>query len=413
MPHAHRRSGRAPHGRPGYAIPTALMLIVFCGVAAIVVDLGYGRFIQAQLQAVSDASAHAAAMQVDGTDAGLLEARASAIAVAAANTAHGGPVAVPDANIDTGLWDFDASTFSPSADPIEANAVRVLARIGDIGTWFARPAFRRESIAASGRATAVRMPPPVACAVLAEAHRDAMGGIGTGSYSSSDGPYDPALAGDEGSVCSNGRLDVGGDAAINGDIVAGRGGEIVTHGSSVDVTGHLVHQGSRFVMPVLDPTDAEAHNDNASVGLTSSGREPWNRGGIHLTASDELTLGPGVYYLESLRLAGKSALIVTGTVEIWVVGEVAVGGTGIVNLGRDPHDLTLNVTGDSVSLGGSSTFYGSVIAPEAEVKLHGTEEFYGLLVGEAVDIVGDIVLHADTSLMEPYVQIERWIVLVE
>lgn len=413
MPTNPRRCRGRAHERRGYAVPTALMLVVFCGVAALVIDLGYGRLIQAQLQAVSDASAHAGAMQVNWTEAGLLDARRAAIAVAAANTAHGGPVTVPDANVETGVWDHDAATFTPSSDAAQVNAVRVLARIGEIGTWFARPAFRRPSIAASGRATAVRMPPPIACAVLANSELHALGGIVTDSYFSPDGPYDASTAGAEGSLCANAHLDVGGDAEIHGDVVVGRGGEIVTHGSSVDITGRRVYPGSKFVLPFIDPSDAEADNDNDTVGLTSSGRDPWKSGGIRLSSADQLTLGAGVYVFASLRITGSASLVLTGPTEIWVTGEVRVGGTGIVNTGADPHDLTLYVTGDRAVMGGTSDFHGSLIAPEADVELVGTHDFFGIVIGETVDIQGDVVLHADVSLMEPHVQIQRWIALVD
>ncbi len=413
MPYGHQRTWDDHSERRGYVVPTALLLVVFCGVAALVIDLGYGRMIQAQLQAVSDASAHAGAMQIDWTGAGLLDARSAVIAVAASNTADGGPVTVPDTNIWTGTWDLDTSTFSPSTDPAQVNAVRVLAQIGEIGSWFAVPAFQRDSIAASGRATAVRMPPPIGCGVLADVDLDAMGGVVTDSYSSTDGPYDPGTAGDDGSLCSNSRLDVGGSAEINGDVIVGRGGEIVSHGASHDITGHEVYAGSRFLLPSLDPSGAEANNNNDTVGLTSSGRNPWSGGGIRLNGSDQLVLGGGVYFLESLRITGGASLVVTGPVEIWVVGDVAVGGAGIVNTTADPHDLTLYVTGDNVSMGGTSDFYGSVIAPEADVDLVGTRDFYGIAIGGTIDIQGDLSLHADISLMDPLVQIERWIALVE
>jgi len=389
------------------------MAVVFLGVAALVIDLGYGRLIQAQLQAVSDASAHAGAMQIDGTDAGLLDARGAAIAVAAANIADGAPVAVADADIETGVWDPDNSIFTVSTDASQVNAVRVLARIGEVGTWFGKPAFQRDSIAASGRATAARMPPPIACAILADTDLDAMGGITTDSYDSTEGPYDPATSGNAGTLCGNVRLDVGGDASVDGDVVVGRGGDIVTHGNSTDVTGNLVYAGSRFVLPELDPSDAEADNDNDTIGLTSAGRDPWKAGGIRLNGTESLTLGAGVYYFESLRITGSASLVVTGPTEIWVTGEVRVGGTGIVNTGAHPHDLTLNVTGDRASLGGTSDFYGSLIAPGADVDLVGTHDFYGIAIGWTVDIQGDLALHADVSLMEPLVQIQRWIALVE
>ncbi len=389
------------------------MLLLLCGVAAIAIDLGYGRLVQAQLQAVSEVSAHAGAMHLDSTPGGMLDAGDIAVAFAAANTAHGASVSLPLSNVQAGIWDHDASTFTPSGDAPLVNAVQVLARIDAIDTWFAGPAFRRDAIAASGRATAAVMPPPVACAVLAATELDAMGSIVTDSYDSTQGPYDALVAGDEGSICGNVNLDVGGNAEINGDVIVGRGGDIVTHGNSVDISGDQRYLGSSFMLPILDPRDAEADNDNGNIGLTSTGRNPWHQGGIRLRSTDQLELTGGVYYFESLRITGQASLLVTGPSEIWVDGDVDVAGGGIVNQGANPHDLTLYCTGDSVSMGGNSDFYGSLIAPDADVDLGGTHDFYGIVIGWTVDLHGNLVVHADTSLMDPLVQIEPWIAIVE
>ncbi|MCO4772539.1 MAG: Tad domain-containing protein [Deltaproteobacteria bacterium] len=397
----------------GYAIPSALILVVLCGVAAIAIDLGHGRLLQARLQAVSDAAAHAGALQLDSSTAGLGQANHVAVVMAAANVVHGAPFALESDNVETGVWDHDALSFTPSTDAGIVNAVSVLAHMDGIDTWFAGPAFRRDTIAASGRATAVRMPPPVACAVLAATDFDATGNAVTDSYDSAEGPYDSSSAGSEGNICGNAVLDVAGNLAVHGDAVVGRGGEIVPHGAAHEIHGEMRYLGSKFEVPELDPSAAQAENDNGTIGLTSNGRDPWHTGGIRLSSDETLTLSGGVYYFESLRITGSASLIVDGPTDIWVDGDVNVGGTGIVNSSANPHDLTLYVTGDDVSMHGTSDFYGSLIAPEADVDLNGTNDFYGIVIGGTVDLSGDLRLHADVSLMEGFVLIEPWIALVE
>lgn len=131
----------------------ALSAAVLFSVAAIAVDLGYGRMVRVELQNAADAAAHAAVQRLDGTSAGLSSARTVAVQVAGENQAGGEAVRLDantgnasDGDLVLGVWDADAGTFTPSTDPALVNAAQAHARIPTLGTFFA-PVFGRTSLA--------------------------------------------------------------------------------------------------------------------------------------------------------------------------------------------------------------------------------------------------------------------------
>lgn len=133
-----------------------LMIPVLLGFVAFVVDLGYARVVQAQLQAAADAASTTGASELDGSLEGLSRAEAVAIFAAGLNVAHGAPVALGGDDVDLGVWDEAAGTFTGSSDPELVNAVRVRARVEGLTPFFGRAVFAREALAASVVSVAAR-----------------------------------------------------------------------------------------------------------------------------------------------------------------------------------------------------------------------------------------------------------------
>ena len=146
-------------GRTGsVAVIMALVLVVVAGFAALVIDLGYTRYVRAELQIAADAGANAATAELDGTSAGLANARAVAVAVAGLNKAAGEAVTLDgnDSNdaagdIVTGVW--DGESFTPSSSAADVNAIRVQPHRDDLSTFFSRLAFARSVMETSALAT--------------------------------------------------------------------------------------------------------------------------------------------------------------------------------------------------------------------------------------------------------------------
>ena len=108
----------------------AVLLVVLIGFIALVVDVGKMYKVRGELQNASDAAAHAAALSLDGTRAGIAQARERAKEYAAMHDANRTGVALTDADIIFGHWDTPTRTWTPlGTDPMDAlavNAVRVV-----------------------------------------------------------------------------------------------------------------------------------------------------------------------------------------------------------------------------------------------------------------------------------------------
>jgi hypothetical protein len=141
------------------ALTVGLSLVVLVSFAALAVDLGYARMVDVELQNAADAAAHAAVQRLDGTDAGLVAARAIAVEVAAENAAAGTRVVLDpnvanaeDGGLVLGVW--DGSTFTPSADAAQINAARAHTQVPTLTTFFAR-VFGQREVAVGARSTMV------------------------------------------------------------------------------------------------------------------------------------------------------------------------------------------------------------------------------------------------------------------
>ena len=148
--------------RGSVAVVVALVLLVLAGFAALVVDLGYARLVQAQLQAAADAASLGGVEELDLTDDGLTEARSVAVGVAALNSAHGETVVLDpndgnasEGDVTLGVWDRSAQTFTASMDAAEVNAVQVIARRDDLTPLLSRVAWGRDHLGAAARSIAV------------------------------------------------------------------------------------------------------------------------------------------------------------------------------------------------------------------------------------------------------------------
>ncbi|MCB9761243.1 MAG: hypothetical protein H6739_15485 [Alphaproteobacteria bacterium] len=120
------------HRRGNYIIAFAVALMFLLGFVALIVDIGYQRATQAQLQGVIDAAALAGAPYLDGTTAGVADARVSAKELASLNTANNASVSLhlnesnaADGEIVIGIWDTTNGVFNASRDETAVNAVQV------------------------------------------------------------------------------------------------------------------------------------------------------------------------------------------------------------------------------------------------------------------------------------------------
>lgn len=178
---------RTQQRRGTYAAIFGITASLMLGFTAIGVDVGWQRVAMTQLANGADAGAHAGALLLDGTAAGVVEARARALAVAQANEVHGANIVINqtdirigrydaylenDCTLSGGCWNLHGTApqgYSVSMDPVgdeDANAVWVGAE-KDVPTIFASFPFGQNTITAANYAIA-RLPivaaPGVPCA---------------------------------------------------------------------------------------------------------------------------------------------------------------------------------------------------------------------------------------------------------
>jgi len=377
-----------------------VLLFVLMGFAAFSVDVGQLCAVATEQQNTADAAALAGASALQD---GLLEDAVyrRALHVIKLNQETQGYLALDDQVIEIGKWNSVTGEFTAvGLDEVEdAFAVRVVAKRPKMQYFFA-PIFgkyyadvTREAVAvASGRCGGIWGLQGITSG----------GGILTDSYNSLNGPYDSSTALDNGDLCSGMDIKVAGSFEVNGDVMSGFGYETTVAGHAGDITGITTSTPNGTEGPPVDLGDAEYNNDNATVGTSDDGRSPWHKDSwdLEMTSQSTLTLAPGTYVFDSIRLAGGATIKVTGPTTIYVKGSVDAGGGAITNATGDPHNLTIKVLGEDCKLNGGSGFYGSIIAPYADVVLGGTADFYGAVIGQTVDLSGDFVFHVDESLVE-------------
>jgi hypothetical protein len=114
--------------------------------------------------------------------------------------------------------------------------------------------------------------------------------------------------------------------------------------------------------------------------------------------SDNLTIGAGTYYFDSISLSGGATITLTGAATFYVAGNIDASGGSLLNASAEPGNLSIISLGASVKFAGGTGFYGSILAPYGEVSLLGNMVYYGALVGKTLKLGGDVQIHVDQSL---------------
>lgn len=390
------RPDRADHPRPrrgAVIVITGISLVTLLLFGALAVDVGYIAALTAEMQSTADAASLAGVSAMREGAYASYEDRARNII--ARNQKTQGFLSLDDQVIQVGRWDRETLTFTPLS-PTEAahgNSVRVVSKRNKVSLFFAplmgtnTTNVAREAVAwvspdcgGIWGITGVRVP----------------GNVQVDSYNSTDGVYTSTGAGNNGDVCSNGDLTVSGSIEIFGDTM---GSPVTVSGGSATVHGDVEDLSDPADLPEVDMGDIVTNNDNSFIGLTDKGNEPFGSGwNLSIQANDNLNVPPGRYYFESVSFESGASLTFTGTTEIYVTGNFNESGYGSFNTTGDPHDLTIYSTGDVFNITGSTSFYGSVFAPNAVMKLSGTPEFYGAIVAGELKMAGNAQVHVDESL---------------
>jgi hypothetical protein len=195
---------------------------------------------------------------------------------------------------------------------------------------------------------------------------------------------------------------VNGSVDINGDAMAGLGYLVDSRGQPI-ITGMTTATLEGIEAPDIDFTSVTTSNDNDLIGLTDRGVSPFTDGlNISLESYDNLTLSPGTYYLDSMSFNADAALTITGPTTLYLTGDFNSTGSGIINTTGNAGDLTIISAGTDLKINGDYSFYGQILAPNAEITIGGSAEAYGAVIAKTVNMFGDFTFHVDESV--PFAQ---------
>jgi hypothetical protein len=363
----HYRSARA--GRPTGAalVWAAVALTLFCAIALVGADLGRVHLVKTELQRAADAAARAAAAQLPETSAARLEAQS----LAGLHQADGQPVMVVAGDVAFGRWDGAAQlldTSSPTPDAVSVTCRRAASRGNAVPLLFGAVVGVRE-VDLSASATALLTAPAAGYGIIGLDWVQMGGSSRIDSYRSDLGSYGGANVFANGSVGSNGQITNGGASRINGsaDSLLGSSGNARANANRRD----------QLAKPLNYPV---------KKGSKAAGADGDFTGGL---------LVDGTYYFNDFRPA--STLTLTGPVTVYADGAVQV--RNVYAYQNRPGNFKLNVTSSAdVSVGANGAVYIDLYAPMSNVRVTGTGDLYGQVLGKTVRTWGNGKIHYDESL---------------
>ena len=246
----------------------------------------------------------------------------------------------------------------------------------------------------------------------------------TDSYNGANGPYGGANQFNSGGdIATFGNVSLGGNANIQG-IVGVTG---TTYTTTVGPCGALQNNGvtgsgsnwkNQGITPLpvgiapnsfqTPPAPSPAPPTTTTTISKSGTLPPGTYGNISLQ-SGTLTLSPGVYNINSISASGGTSIAVSpaGQVVLNIAGAGGqafdFSGQGITNTSGIPYDFLVNYAGtDTIKIGGKSSQYLVMNAPNAAVNVTGQGDVFGSLIANTISYTGNGNWHLDTSsLLKP------------
>jgi hypothetical protein len=384
-----------PCHRRAVSIVAILVAMPLClGCAVLAIDVGQLCVLRAEMQTTADAGALAGAGALRLNQWASVEAWA--LEMILSNQVTQGFNSLDDQIIELGRWEKATRTFSAldPANAASANAVHVVS-VRDQAPLFFATGMGLATTNVSREAIALVTP---SCGGIWGLDSVTVpGSVWIDSYDSTQGPYTPGSATENGDLCSNGNITVSGSANVYGDALADA---VVITGGAAYISGIVEEAIDDVPIPVLDFSDVATNNDNATIPLTDNGFTAFNAAekNLRIPSGDNLTLAPGTYYMKNIRFDSPSTLTLTGPTEIYMTGYLDGSSSGTINTTQNPHDLLIMSSGSEVNMSGNAQFYGAILAPNAAVTLTGNADYFGAVIGRTVEFGGSFQFHLDDSI---------------
>ncbi len=317
-------------------------------------------------------------------------------------------------------------TVSPDV-PDAGTDVYTLTSAADDGTTASRAAVRTQASKVTR--------PLFSMAMFGDLKVTLSGTVFTDSYDSALGNYDAQdvnfdaatkrnYARTNGDVGSNHDISVSGSVAVYGDVAPGPTGALTVSGGGVKITGSTANAAEEIP---LDPVTYSGAGTAMGALKVVKDITDLQTGTYHYTDMD--LSGTAILRIKAgqtvtintdggLKMGAQNAIVVEpgGKLTFNSNGDVQIAGQGMtqgtltfdkkgavsgIAAGANPYagDVRMNVVkGKTVTMSGTSDFYGVVYAPDTVVKFSGTSKFFGAVIGDSVSDTGTQDFHYDERL---------------
>ncbi len=214
-------------------------------------------------------------------------------------------------------------------------------------------------------------------AIICNSDITGVGNAKTDSYNSVKGIYTIGINdGNEGNIFSNGNISLTGNTLIDGDAYCSPEENIGIIGNA-EVTGGKGSLGERISLPAVTTVPQEAVNK----GLIDTPQ----------------ILTAGTYTCSGIKLSGNDQLTINGNVRLYCTGDIQITGNGGIN--GVPTNFHIYCSGNvDISLAGNDRFFGTIYAPESEIKITGDGNVYGQFVCNTIQLNGNGKIVYDEQL---------------
>ncbi len=234
------------------------------------------------------------------------------------------------------------------------------------------------------------------------------GNVMVDSFDSRIGDYNASHTNSDGHIATNawhqGAVSLVGNVDVYGNVGVGPDGiENVSVSSSGNSTYMSFSADPPRPLPFHTPTLTPVLGDIDPRGNQSVNPPPGTYNLLSAGAQTTVTLTTGTYViLGDLSTVGQGRIVIPPgeKVELFVLGDVSLGGNSVVNGNSDAASFIVyggpNTT--SVTLNGIGTATMAIYAPAADFRLVGNANIYGALVGNTLSTVGNSAIHYDKAL---------------
>ncbi len=212
------------------------------------------------------------------------------------------------------------------------------------------------------------------------------------SYDSSKGPYDASKAGVDGDLGSNGKIELQKETLVKGDAQAG---EFVKNDGAT-ITGSVTESAPPVKLEEVD-TSYKEPNANAT-GISPPEVYDASKRDLFVDKNQTVTLAPGTYYLNEIKLEKEAKLVITGPVTIFMTGKLQADKEVVINTSQIPTNLFIYSSGDKIQMDKETKFYGAIYALKADIDIQKESSIYGSIIGYKVQFDKENQLHYDLAL---------------